>query len=352
MDYDQGILAVPRRLFSQNYVDGGCEGEPPKNTTTDDTLGCYATNYLILVIGVLAACAFVRARERLERAGASGVERALAAAYAAFFALTGLGYGFAGVLHHRFALAPPGWWAAAYIIVLLGNAGLCGVGALLTRGDAPSTKWKLGVAATALVNVAVCVEIKILRRVLLNRRVVLDAIDATPARWRGDAALSPLDRARTAASSPRNDLVKNCRVHPSHWLISTQVAVILLVAATQNMLACGVFTALTLLVMIGVWGKHAMRPCGCGEAAGLDLARACCKGARVCVAGAVKVAAGVVICVEINQCGGCTRQYTKSFLGNDVAVLARSSGEEPASPRHRAGIASMASRTTRRLNAP
>ena len=282
MDYDQGILAVPRRLFSQNYVDGGCEGEPPKNTTTDDTLGCYATNYLILVIGVLAACAFVRARERLERAGASGVERGLAAAYAAFFALTGLGYGAAGVLHHRFALAPPGWWAAAYVVVLLGNAGLCGVGALLTRGDAPSTKWKLGVAATALVN----------------------------------------------------------------------VAVILLVAATQNMLACGVFTALTLLVMIGVWGKHAMRPCGCGEAAGLDLARACCKGARVCVAGAVKVAAGVVICVEINQCGGCTRQYTKSFLGNDVAVLARSSGEEPASPRHRAGIASMASRTTRRLNAP
>ena len=33
--------------------------------------------------------------------------------------------------------------------------------------------------------------------------------------WRGS---SPLDRARTAASSPRNDLV-----HPTHWLISTQV---------------------------------------------------------------------------------------------------------------------------------
>ena len=26
-------------------------------------------------------------------------------------------------------------------------------------------------------------------------------------------------------SSPRNDLVKNCRVHPAHWLISTQVGV-------------------------------------------------------------------------------------------------------------------------------
>ena len=41
-------------------------------------------------------------------------------------------------------------------------------------------------------------------------------------------------------------------------------------------------------------------------------------------------------CVEINQCVGCTRQFfTKSFLGDDAAVLARSSGEEPASRRWR-----------------
>ena len=56
----------------------------------------------------------------------------------------------------------------------------------------------------------------------------------------------------------------------------------------------------------------------------------------------------VAACVEINQCVGCTRQFfTKSFLGDDAADLARSSGEEPASPRHRAGVASMAWRTTR-----
>ena len=63
----------------------------------------------------------------------------------------------------------------------------------------------------------------------------------------------------------------------------------------------------------------------------------------------------VLACVETNQCGGCTRQFfTKSFLGDDAAVLARSSGEEPASPRHRAGVASMAWRRTRRFstNAP
>ena len=44
----------------------------------------------------------------------------------------------------------------------------------------------------------------------------------------------------------------------------------------------------------------------------------------------------VECCVEINQCVGCTRQFfTKSFLGDD------------ARPRHRAGVASMAWRTTR-----
>ena len=44
----------------------------------------------------------------------------------------------------------------------------------------------------------------------------------------------------------------------------------------------------------------------------------------------------------------------KSLLGDDAAVLAPSSGEEPASPRHRAGVASMAWRSTRRFrtNAP
>ena len=38
---------------------------------------------------------------------------------------------------------------------------------------------------------------------VLNHRVVLHAIDATPARWRGDADSAPFDGASTAASSPR-----------------------------------------------------------------------------------------------------------------------------------------------------
>merc|ERR1712091_527662 len=55
--------------------------------------------------------------------------------------------------------------------------------------------------------VAACVEIKIYAGRVLNHRVVLHAIDATPARRRGGANSSPLDRARTAASSPPDALV-------------------------------------------------------------------------------------------------------------------------------------------------
>jgi hypothetical protein len=62
---------------------------------------------------------------------------------------------------------------------------------------------------------------------VLNHHVVLHAIEATPARWRGDAGSLFLDGARGAASSPGNDFVKNCRVHPTHWLISTQLFAVL-----------------------------------------------------------------------------------------------------------------------------
>ena len=39
---------------------------------------------------------------------------------------------------------------------------------------------------------------------VLNRRVDLHAIDATPARWRGEIGSSPLDGASAVTSSPRN----------------------------------------------------------------------------------------------------------------------------------------------------
>ena len=57
------------------------------------------------------------------------------------------------------------------------------------------------------VHVGTCVEIKFYGAFVLTRRVYLHAIDSASARWRGDAGSSPLDGA----------------VHPTHWLISTQV---------------------------------------------------------------------------------------------------------------------------------
>ena len=78
-----------------------------------------------------------------------------------------------------------------------------------------------------------------LRRAVTNRH--RHAIDATPARWRGDAGSSPIDQARAAASSPRNDLGKNCRVHPTHWLIFTQVTVLDCLKGLHKARACNFF---------------------------------------------------------------------------------------------------------------
>jgi hypothetical protein len=63
----------------------------------------------------------------------------------------------------------------------------------------------------------------------------------------------------------------------------------------------------------------------------------------------IKAGTMPVLCVEINRCVGCARQFfTKSYLGDDAAVLARSSGEEPASPRTRRKFDFHTGSTTRR----
>ena len=67
---------------------------------------------------------------------------------------------------------------------------------------------------------------------VLNRRVDLHAIDATPARWRGGVSSSPLDGTSTAASSPRKN--------PS-WLISTQVRLARAAAAANTPTTLTVF---------------------------------------------------------------------------------------------------------------
>ena len=81
------------------------------------------------------------------------------------------------------------------------------------------------------------------------------------------------------------------------------------------------------------------------KAQGMDAARLCGLALLRTLSDAVGLdnVKQVHNCVEINQCVGCTRQFfTKSFLGDDEAVVVPSSSDEPASPRHRAGVASMA----------
>ena len=56
---------------------------------------------------------------------------------------------------------------------------------------------------------------------------------------------------------------------------------------------------------------------------------------------------GLHLCGNQPVCRVHRQFFTNSFLGDAAAVLARSSGEEPAQSRHRAGVASMAWRTTR-----
>ena len=80
------------------------------------------------------------------------------------------------------------------------------VDAAVTRGGADKTA---GAGLEELVYEAVW-KSKFYRAFVLNRRVDLHAIDATPARWRGDAGSSPLNGASTAASAPINDFAKNC----------------------------------------------------------------------------------------------------------------------------------------------
>ena len=96
---------------------------------------------------------------------------------------------------------------------------------------------------------------------VLKRRADLHAIDATPARWRGGVGLSPLDGASTAASSSRNDLVENYRVHPTHCLISTQI----------DTISVSVTPGDTVLIRMPFAARGSIKPCCIEFNAPLDI---------------------------------------------------------------------------------
>eukprot|EP00413_Alexandrium_margalefii_P006563 CAMPEP_0204522378 /NCGR_PEP_ID=MMETSP0661-20131031/6291_1 /ASSEMBLY_ACC=CAM_ASM_000606 /TAXON_ID=109239 /ORGANISM="Alexandrium margalefi, Strain AMGDE01CS-322" /LENGTH=288 /DNA_ID=CAMNT_0051528041 /DNA_START=45 /DNA_END=911 /DNA_ORIENTATION=- len=113
-------LHSARSLYDMDYVNGGCQGDPPEGTAVDDALGTYATNYLVFAIGLAAAVA-------------SALNSRAAAPYrlmaSVFFGLTGAGYALAGLLHQFLhedeevqEHAVP--WGASFILVLLGSLSL------------------------------------------------------------------------------------------------------------------------------------------------------------------------------------------------------------------------------------
>ncbi|CAK0839955.1 unnamed protein product [Prorocentrum cordatum] len=103
-------------LYDYDYVEGGCIGTPPDGTATDDSFGTYATNYLILAIGVAAALPiFFNPR-------AGTLSKILGPS---FFLLNGLGYGVAGylhqVIHHTAEFAVYAlWFKTSYVAAVLG----------------------------------------------------------------------------------------------------------------------------------------------------------------------------------------------------------------------------------------
>ena len=91
-----------------------------------------------------------------------------------------------------------------------------------TKAANPAIRLDYDEALSYFVGAALCGNQNLRRvRAESSRRPPRHRRDACSTAWR--CRPPPLDRARMAASSPRNDLVKNCRVHPAHWLIYTQV---------------------------------------------------------------------------------------------------------------------------------
>ena len=181
--------------------------------------------------------------------------------------------------------------------------------------------------------------------------------------------------------------MKNCRVHPTHWLISTQVTLTLgplLRWWTLHRATCpldhvlmsflgGLFLLSTVATIMGLtFGTLAaliVSPISmlAGSAAwrlgvicdGIARWSAFCFVEEMWLLFALrwfrrKRQHRFVLCGNQPVRRVHRQFFTKSFLGDGAAVLARSSGEELASPRRRAGVASMAWRTTRRFstNAP
>uniref|UniRef100_A0A6U8U2U2 Chitin synthase export chaperone n=1 Tax=Zooxanthella nutricula TaxID=1333877 RepID=A0A6U8U2U2_9DINO len=107
-----------RRLYNLEWVGAGCDGPRGSlpGTSTDDTVGTYATDYAVAVVGFVTAAALLCNHS---------LPRSHKLCGASFFAWTAFGYGVAGALRqslredelsptHRFA------WTVSFVSTLIG----------------------------------------------------------------------------------------------------------------------------------------------------------------------------------------------------------------------------------------
>mmetsp|Transcript_49254 Transcript_49254/g.86702 ORF Transcript_49254/g.86702 Transcript_49254/m.86702 type:complete len:266 (+) Transcript_49254:110-907(+) len=108
---------MTRRLYDSEWMEAGCNGTFPPGTNTDDTFGCYASDYLIAVVCLLGAMAIAT------KADASKWFKILVAGK---FVFDGLGFGLAGLLHQIFHededhMEHVLLWKISYTATLLGS---------------------------------------------------------------------------------------------------------------------------------------------------------------------------------------------------------------------------------------
>jgi len=103
-----------RILYDDSWLQADCPGDPPSGTTTDNTVGTYVTNYVVLGIG-LVACGLTLSST------AVGWQKGLTIA---FFVFTGLGYGVAGLMHQFFYDDESVIGRISYSLVTLGTGAL------------------------------------------------------------------------------------------------------------------------------------------------------------------------------------------------------------------------------------
>ena len=135
-----------RALYDAGYIAGGCVGDPPPDTASDNTDESYMTDFAIGIVGIVMAFLIFKCRCRCKPEGARRREHDDEKLSAGFMLFTGLGYGMLGFMHRivfyeedEVALG-----SLAYGLILVGNAFLGAIGLGLCTPFAVASQLKRG----------------------------------------------------------------------------------------------------------------------------------------------------------------------------------------------------------------